>query len=131
VHDLAVDEGENFFGWQIEQRVGAKRTADAAHHDRGVNAVSRNVADDDPQFSGGQGEQVVPVAADRSALGGNIASREFNAGTARKLFGQQAAFEQSRRGAFDRQCPSLGRTGDAVSDNLQQLNILIVERPVF
>ena len=62
---LAVDEVEHALRRRIDHRVRAQRTADASHHDRRVETVTGNVADDDPQLARRQREEVIPIAADR------------------------------------------------------------------
>ena len=93
--------------------------------------MSRDVAHDNPELSGRQREHVVPVAANRLALSGNVTRREFEARTGRQPFGQEAALEQPRRRAFDRQRPGLGSPRDAIGDDFEEFNVSIVERSVL
>ena len=73
---LAVDEIEHAFGRLVEQRIRAERASDSSHHDRRLQTMTGDVADDDPQLTRRQREDVVPVPADRHVFGGDVPRRE-------------------------------------------------------
>jgi hypothetical protein len=79
------------------QRVGARDRAQLAHPRGGVDAVARDIPDDDAEAAAGQRDRVVPVAADpRPARAGRDVRGERDADDARQPVGQQRALQ--RRG---------------------------------
>ena len=118
---LAVGQRHDLGDGGVEQGVGPQRAADAAHDDRGVEPVPGDVTGHQPQPAGRQHERVVPVAADRAAVRGDVARGELEPRARGQPGGQQAPLEQLRGRGLDGQLPGLQRRGDAVTGDLQQL----------
>ena len=91
--------------------------------------MTGDVADNDPQRSGWDREQVVPVAADGATFGGDVARRELEPGASRQPAGEQAAFQQRRRRPFDGVSPRLDRRRHAFGQDREQRDVRIAERP--
>src|SRR5439155_1327828 len=69
------------------QRVGAERAFDPTHDHGRVQAVSRHVADDQPQLPGRHGKRVIPVAANQTVLGRDVAGGQLHPGQPRQTPG--------------------------------------------
>ena len=116
-------------GRRVEHRVRTQGTPDTAHHDRGLEPVPGDVADHDPQLPGRHGEEVVPIATDVVRLRRDIPCRERDPRALREPVGQQAPLDETSGHPFERALLGFRRPGDAIGGDLEQLGVLIGERP--
>jgi hypothetical protein len=84
VGHLAIHEIEDALRRRPDQRVGAECAAHASHDDRRFQSVTGDIANDDPQVARRRREQVVPIAADRAILGGDVADRKLDSWESRQ-----------------------------------------------
>jgi hypothetical protein len=89
--------------------------------------MTLDIADHDSQITGGKDKRVVPIAADPSFLGGDVASRELHARALRQAGGEQAALEHSRCCAFDAHRSCLNGAGDSIGDQPKQAGVVLIE----
>src|SRR5881392_3289700 len=92
--------------------------------------MTGDVTDDDPELARRQREKVIPITADREVLGGDVARREAQSRTTRQPRRQQAAFQESRRRPFDRELPGLYRARNAIGNDPEELDVVLVEPSV-
>jgi hypothetical protein len=64
---------EQFGGFQVELGQGVRRGPELRHDRGGLGTVTHHVAHDDAGLARGQGNQVIPVAADDLPGGGQAA----------------------------------------------------------
>jgi hypothetical protein len=101
VFDEVVEVGEEFVGRQVDVGERPHGRAQPAHGDRGVDAVSHDVPDDQGDPGAGQRDHVEPVTAHPGLRQrGQIAGGEVDGRLACHRPRQQAALEGERGGAF-------------------------------
>ena len=112
------------------QRVRAQGAADAAHDDRGGKPGTRDVTHHQAQLSRGQGEHVIPVAADMTGPR-HVPGGDLHRGQGRQRRGHQAAL-QGERGGMVLACPQrLHGHRRPVGGQLEQRGIVGGEHPVL
>lgn len=101
--DEVVEAGEQVVGREVEFGQGVDGGAQAGHGRGGLQAVAGDVADDQGGAQGGEGEGVVPVAADAErAVGGPVGAGALAGGGGgrgqwgRRLFCSTSAVACSR-----------------------------------
>ena len=114
------DQIEHMGNRRIEERVRPQGTTDASHHDGGLQSMAGDVANNDPELSRRQRENVIPVTAHVVCLGGGVTGSEGNSGTARELRRQQTAFDQFGSHAFKRRLLNLEGARYPIGHYLQE-----------
>ena len=90
----AVEELEDLVRRQVEAGVGADGGAELAHDGGGADAAAHHVADDEGGAAAAEGDDVVPVAADRGfRAAGLVGGGDAQVVGLLQLLGQQGALE--------------------------------------
>ena len=124
---MFVEPGQQFGGVLGAQCGRAQHRPDLTHRLGGLQAVSDDVADDQADRAGGQGEYVVPVTADLAAVAGDVAGGELQPRYVGRLGREQCALQDRRGGPLGSGHARLGCRGGAVGDHLEQLGVLFGE----
>ena len=111
-------------------RTRAARAAETTHHHRGLQTMTCDIANHQPQLARRKYEEVVPIAADCAILGGDEPNSKGEPRALRECRRQQAAFEQQGRCPFDRQRPRMDRCRDPFTDDLEKPQVVVVERSI-
>ena len=90
----AVEELEDLVRGEVEAGVGAYGGAELAHDGGGAHAAAHDVADDEGGAAGAEGDDVVPVAADRGlGAAGLVGGGDAQVVGLFQLLREQAALE--------------------------------------
>ena len=108
--------------------IGPQGAPHPAHDHRGREAGAGDIADHHAQLARGQGEHVIPVAAQHAAAR-DVAGRHLSPGSSRERRRQQAALQRHRRDPLVPHHQRLHRRGRPVRGQLQKLDVVAGELP--
>jgi hypothetical protein len=86
--------------------------------------VAGDVTDDHAEPAAGEGEHVVPVAADTRVVAGYVAGGDVDAGRVRQAARQQAALQGEGGGPVDAGRPRLCGDAGPVGGQLEQADVV-------
>lgn len=93
----AVQELQDLVGREVEAGVGADRGAQLAHDGGGAHPAAHDIADDQGGTAGAEGDDVVPVAADRGVrAAGLVRGGDTEVVGLLQFLGQEGALEGDR-----------------------------------